>query len=73
MDYYRHMSNNKKMTEKEIDDLVKKTMDEVMASITPGLEAKYADYNKKRAKDKVESDKAGAELDAADADEPEVQ
>ena len=77
MDYYRSMSNNKKMTEEEINDLVKKTMDEVMASITPALEAKQAKYKEKRAKDKAESDKAEAELDAADkaeeSDEPEVQ
>ncbi len=74
MDYYRSMSNNKKMTDQEIDDLVKKTMDEVMASITPALEAKHAKYKEKRAKDKAESDKAGAELDAADkAEDPEVQ
>ena len=32
------------MTEEEINDLVKKTMDEVMASITPELEAKHAKY-----------------------------
>jgi DNA-binding cell septation regulator SpoVG len=74
MDYYRSMSNNKKMTDQEIDDLVKKTMDEVMASITPALEAKYDKYKEKKAKDKAESDKAEAELDAADkAEDPEVQ
>lgn len=74
MDYYRSMSDNKKMTDQEIDDLVKKTMDEVMASITPALEAKHAKYKEKRAKDKAESDKAEAELDAADkAEDPEVQ
>lgn len=47
------MSDNKKMTEQEIDDLVKKTMDEVMAAITPGLEAKHTEYMEKRAKDGV--------------------
>tara|TARA_R110002110_G_scaffold18904_1_gene78841 strand:+ start:218 stop:439 length:222 start_codon:yes stop_codon:yes gene_type:complete len=73
------MSNNKKMTEEEINDLVKKTMDEVMASITPALEAKYDKYNEKKAKDKAEKVEAEAELDAADkaedeeSDEPEVQ
>ena len=65
------MSDNKKMTEQEIDDLVKKTMDEVMAAITPALEAKHAKYMEKRAKDKAESDKAEAELDAADKAEAE--
>ena len=74
MDYYRSMSNNKKMTDQEIDDLVKKTMDEVMASITPALEARQTKYKEKQAKDKAESDKAEAELDAADkAEDPEVQ
>tara|TARA_R110000822_G_scaffold150939_1_gene290059 strand:+ start:101 stop:316 length:216 start_codon:yes stop_codon:yes gene_type:complete len=71
------MSNNKKMTDQEIEDLVKKTMDEVMASITPALEAKHAKYTEKRAKDKAEKVEAEAELDAADkaeeSDEPEVQ
>jgi hypothetical protein len=66
------MSNNKKMTDQEIDDLVSKTMDEVMASITPGLEAKYAKYKEKKAKDKAE--KAEAELDTEDeSEDPEVQ
>ena len=55
------MNDNKKMTEEEIDALVKKTMDEVMASITPVLEAKHADYKEKRTKDR-------AELDAEDGD-----
>ena len=71
MDYYRSMSDNKRMTEEEINDLVKKTMDEVMASITPELEARQAKYVEKRAKEKAESDKAGAELDAADKAEDE--
>lgn len=51
------MTDNKKMTEQEIDDLVKKTMDEVMASVTPALEAKHADYKEKRAKDRAEEEK----------------
>ena len=58
------MKDNKKMTDDEIEDLVKKTMDEVMAAITPGLEAKYTEYMEKRAKDKAE--KAEAELEEDD-------
>ena len=50
------MSDNKKMTDQEIDDLVKKTMDEVMASITPGLEAKHTEYMEKRAKERAEAE-----------------
>tara|TARA_R110000751_G_scaffold208793_2_gene312640 strand:+ start:171 stop:335 length:165 start_codon:yes stop_codon:yes gene_type:complete len=50
------MSDNKKMTDQEIDDLVKKTMDEVMAAITPGLEAKHTEYMEKRAKDRAEAE-----------------
>jgi len=56
---------HKKMTEEEIDALVKKTMDEVMAAITPGLEAKYAEYKEKRAQDKAEKEEA----DEADDEE----
>ena len=56
--------DNKKMTDEEINDLVKKTMDEVMAAITPGLEAKHTEYMEKRAKDKAE-----AELEEDDEDE----
>jgi|TARA_R110000850_G_scaffold270744_1_gene404048 hypothetical protein len=50
------MSDNKKMTEQEIDDLVKKTMDEVMAAITPALEAKHTEYMEKRAKERAEAE-----------------
>ena len=50
------MSDNKKMTEQEIDDLVKKTMDEVMAAITPALEAKHTEYMEKRAKERAEDE-----------------
>ena len=52
------MSNNnkKRMTEEEIDDLVKKTMDSVMASITPALEAKHTEYMEKRAKERAEAE-----------------
>ena len=56
------MSDNKKMTDQEIDDLVTKAMDEVMAAITPGLEAKYDKYNEKKAKDKAEKVEAESEL-----------
>ena len=49
------MSDNKKMTDEEIDALVKKTMDEVMASITPKLEARQTEFMEKRAKDKAEA------------------
>ena len=48
------MSDNKKMTDQEIDDLVKKTMDEVMAMIKPELEAKQAEFIEKRAKERAE-------------------
>jgi len=65
------MSNNKKMTDQEIDDLVKTTMDEVMASIRPGLEAKYAKYKKEKAKEKAEAEKAEAELEAQEAEDEE--
>jgi len=71
MDYYRIMSDNKKMTDQEIDDLVKKTMDEVMAMIKPELEAKQAEFIEKRAKDRAEAEKAEAELDAEDEAEDE--
>tara|TARA_R110000822_G_scaffold295046_2_gene417157 strand:+ start:27 stop:188 length:162 start_codon:yes stop_codon:yes gene_type:complete len=50
------MSDNKKMTDQEIDDLVKKTMDEVMASITPALEARQTEFMEKRAKERVEDE-----------------
>jgi ribosomal protein L12E/L44/L45/RPP1/RPP2 len=50
------MTDNKRMTEEEIDDLVKKTMDEVMASITPALEAKHTEYMEKRAKERAEDE-----------------
>lgn len=68
------MKDNKKMTEEEIDDLVKKTMDEVMAAITPGLEAKYTEYMEERATlysevaeaEKAEAEKAEAELEEDD-------
>jgi ribosomal protein L12E/L44/L45/RPP1/RPP2 len=50
------MSDNKKMTDQEIDDLVTKAMDEVMAAITPGLEAKQTEYMEKRAKERAESE-----------------
>ena len=66
MDYYRIMSDNKKMTDQEIDDLVKKTMDEVMAMIKPELEAKQAEFIEKRAKERAEAEKAEAELDTED-------
>jgi hypothetical protein len=71
MDYYRIMSDNKKMTDQEIDDLVKKTMDEVMAMIKPELEAKQAEFIEKRAKDRAEAEKAESELDAEDEAEAE--
>jgi hypothetical protein len=71
MDYYRIMSDNKKMTDQEIDDLVKKTMDEVMAMIKPELEAKQAEFIEKRAKERAEAEKAEAELDAEDEAEDE--
>ena len=71
MDYYRIMSDNKKMTDQEIDDLVKKTMDEVMAMIKPELEAKQAEFIEKRAKERAEAEKAEAELDAEDESEDE--
>ena len=71
MDYYRIMSDNKKMTDQEIDDLVKRTMDEVMAMIKPELEAKQAEFIEKRAKDRAEAEKAEAELDAEDEAEDE--
>ena len=52
------MSNNnkKRMTEEEIDDLVKKTMESVMASITPALEAKHTEYMEMRAKERAEAE-----------------
>tara|TARA_R110000824_G_scaffold8197_1_gene37101 strand:+ start:707 stop:871 length:165 start_codon:yes stop_codon:yes gene_type:complete len=50
------MNDNKKMTEQEIDDLVKKTMDEVMAAITPGLEARQTEFMEKRAKERAEAE-----------------
>jgi uncharacterized membrane protein YukC len=71
MDYYRIMSDNKKMTDQEIDDLVKKTMDEVMAMIKPELEAKQAEFIEKRAKERAEAEKAESELDAEDEAEAE--
>ena len=60
------MKDNKKMTDDEIEDLVKKTMDEVMAAITPGLEAKHTEYMEKRAKERAEAEKAEAELEEDD-------
>ena len=52
------MSNdNYKMTPQEIEDLVKKTMDEVMASVKPALEAKHAEYLERRAKAKAEAER----------------
>ena len=66
------MSNNKKMTEQEINDLVNNTMDEVMASIRPELEARHAKYLEKRAKDKAEAEKAEAELEDPEDEDGEV-
>ena len=72
MDYYRIMSDNKKMTDQEIDDLVKKTMDEVMAMIKPELEAKQAEFIEKRATlysevaEAEKAEKAEAELEEDD-------
>tara|TARA_R110002110_G_scaffold385274_2_gene596834 strand:+ start:1933 stop:2130 length:198 start_codon:yes stop_codon:yes gene_type:complete len=63
------MKDNKKMTDDEIEDLVKKTMDEVMAAITPGLEAKHTEYMEKRAtlySEVAEAEKAEAELEEDD-------
>ena len=69
------MKDNKKMTDDEIEDLVKKTMDEVMAAITPGLEARQAEFIEKRATlysevaeaEKAEkAEKAEAELEEDD-------
>jgi hypothetical protein len=48
------MKDDKRMTEEEIEDLVKKTMDEVMASIEPKLQAQQAEYLKNRANNKAE-------------------
>ena len=50
------MSGDKKMTEQEIKDLVKEVMDEVMASVTPALEARQAEFMEKRAKEKTEAE-----------------
>ena len=66
------MKDNKKMTDDEIEDLVKKTMDEVMAAITPGLEARQAEFIEKRATlysevaEAEKAEKAEAELEEDD-------